>query len=99
MLESCDKPQQSQPPVQNGSTIEERPPGCATHLERTGIYVPAYRLGLCRACFRGRSIFPSERLGEKQALHRRASPSVSAPGNGPDTTENATQDAVASRGE
>ena len=37
---------------------------CLAHWERTKRRVPAFRLGLCGACFEGKGIFPAENLGE-----------------------------------
>jgi hypothetical protein len=33
---------------------------CEYHLERAGAEVPVYRLNMCRDCFRGRPIKPTE---------------------------------------
>jgi len=40
---------------------------CQAHLERVGVIVPAYRLGLCKPCFRGCAINPrKESLGTRE---------------------------------
>ncbi len=42
---------------------------CTAHLERAGQKVPAYKLGLCRDCFSGKHIRPSERIdGDDEAV-------------------------------
>jgi hypothetical protein len=49
---------------------------CEAHLERAGIEVPAYRLGLCLNCYLGKEVYfpgapePCSRCGEMQ--HRGA---------------------------
>ena len=32
---------------------------CEAHLERAGVRVPAYKVGLCRDCFNGKAINPA----------------------------------------
>ena len=60
--------------ARNSLAPEKSAGGCTAHWERTGTFVPAYRLGLCRACFNGHPILPQETLGEynrKPSIHSR----------------------------